>query len=1493
MNPSVRRFVVVGLVAALLAPYGIEFASFSADAQVESPVAFFNERAEDILSTTLLYFHQQPVLPGSELRRQFGDEATIHYMDTRFPNGEIIDDPTIAEEFTMPVKTLTPIPGGVQPNTQMVASFELMTDDGHDRKGGLTSDLTLTGNNSLKAVLFMEAPAAGTKFTLELCPVEASPLGYRGRGTANAEDVCGKGPPIVYRKETDPFNPVAAGVTPGQDIVRLDIPLDPVDQATRSAEFRKGDGMRIEITAEVVVQQAGSGTATWTLLYNNGTQVQTVAGLSPLASFLEVRSSNALRAAAWTVDVDDVPRDAFGTDIQNKIVNARFGLRSAWGLADVTRVPSAPPNPPAGFHKVVANAVLFHGNTTTGRTQGGPINVDPDANVTVGNVTNVELTPFLSSAPDGLVLFEYPEPVTDRTEERIWKYDALDPNPNGGARVSLALQRPYSGTFIERVQWQVQPGLREVFPRAAAGTSERTFVIGSPGLDISPVPGESCVGSTGPTDICRAGDVISHTVLSNLTSTFVVKVANRGGIRDVYTLTQSVSGANWRWVVGGPGVQQGDRVVLEPGQTKIVTIRAEPPVGSSPTFASFATLNLSATSTVNPTLQGFVAMSVQVVDEVQRRRAAGALVVNDTGVLLQPPSLTVSKGSAAVFTILAWNRGNDVDGLAVNLSSDCQSDGPGTWSTPVFNETGQTSSVAPGAIASVPLFITHDAQASSGSKLTCDVKVASVADRTKETFLSSLVVNVLALARFKVLVLPDHVRNFAVVETNVLRRIEMACWNAEGRTTFDPNQQVLQNAQSGSPGPPPVTRDCDEDISDDRIKRSLVRILVQNTGDETDDFTVAYKAQNSSESRALITTGTTLTPGLERVSFDADARRGNTSIWKKQRILQDQNLDAFESRWQPGTTSDFVAQQSTYRDTTANGTPEDVRGLLVAGVPPGAMFEAYLVISKDGPCVTPEAQAGGATNSCWNNAPPGEGVCGADDRDCSGGNASGGATETEFTAQVQVFSRLDGRRNPATITIQAQGRDEDLGESSTDPTHIKFNKVILEPIERCTQDEGPGGACPGRYEPDRPFVKFTNGTDRTGFKTIEKTIAPGGFRTYKARLTLASSFNDTVEVTVISVDFEKGWNVSVRNTTDPVRKTVNVTRTTQTEQSPLVIANSNRESFFDMELLLNVTAPSNAEVLDFDEIQLIAKSKITGAQDVLTIRARVGTDFGVQLNRLGPDTLFGHPGDTVVHGVNVSNFGSRGETFRVEVSPSTSFATYSLSAQDLFVPANQNGTITLSMVLATNAPAGHLEPATLTARRLSEDCPLTSTRRECLSEPITVRSQVVLPKNFRMSTATPVKTITPGGTASYEVNVTHLASNNTQFAIQLSVAQKPPGWDVFVPSEVTLPFQTTQRVTVIVQAGLSARQGSTFGITIRGQVRDDPTDFSQVSLLADISGVPRVQFEVDNATRLVDRGTSTIFDVRVRNIGSGTGTVPIEFAEFSKEHWFASFLDDS
>ena len=433
----------------------------------------------------------------------------------------------------------------------------------------------------------------------------------------------------------------------------------------------------------------------------------------------------------------------------------------------------------------------------------------------------------------------------------------------------------------------------------------------------------------------------------------------------------------------------------------------------------------------------------------------------------------------------------------------------------------------------------------------------------------------------------------------------------------------------------------------------------------------------------------------------------------------------------------------------------------------------------------------------------------------------------------------------------------------------------------------------GGYNPAAPLVDIQNATKRSILGAIE----PGKNATFYVRMTNTARWANFTErvnnqdvrrapdlyVHMVGVDYEGGWNVSIRPVLDAASNTLQLNPYDESYNlTNYNDATGRREAWFDRELEVVVQAPSpeNGTVVagTRHEFALIAQgANGTGDQSTLEI-ATIVTELANVTLRADQPRIRAHAGDEGAFLLYISNNGSSPSTvtLRASMAPETPSAgawQISPNAQTFPLAAFKNRSVALIVrppPAASPGTSGEINVTVEYARNPFFPSQTTN---------ITMRLAVDVAGtgNLQLTTVNQTATIGPNGTVTFPMTLRNTGSLALPFR---ALATPIPNWsvDVSPPSGSIGPGATTT-VTLVMRAPSDVVDGARYSSVVRvEETGAGVTDnFDTLAFTVNILGgqaLPRLS--VPNLVKRVDRAGVQNFEVQVQNVGNAPGVFTLE-----------------
>ncbi len=507
---------------------------------------------------------------------------------------------------------------------------------------------------------------------------------------------------------------------------------------------------------------------------------------------------------------------------------------------------------------------------------------------------------------------------------------------------------------------------------------------------------------------------------------------------------------------------------------------------------------------------------------------------------------------------------------------------------------------------------------------------------------------------------------------------------------------------------------------------------------------------------------------------------------------------------------------------SADGALQDFDGNLL-GVKPGETYEAYVFIAVNRD----------------------QGTCGSNDI-------------------MQFTLGAVGAKTGAIGQYTAQVRATD-GEDSTN--------VLLQPVVRAGSTTNPSV----------PLVDLSN-AEKT---VVTQGVGVGKNATFYVRMVNGASwgsYNDsnghlvpaTAALTIINPRAPDGWNVSVRPVTSVVDQAANPFRASyelgNVDPTTQGADGLRRLALNDVELQVNVTAPDgkNHTALANDQDQITLEATMGTSRSTLSITAVIGDQAAVNLH--AEPRVLAHPVDGGATAIYVYNNGSAPTTVTLaaaidrDATPNPDGWNVQPAAQTFTLAAFHNRTVALSITPPAGSSGGRVHvTASYVEFRATGQVNVTS---------VDVPVDVV--PSGALSLDTPVRAATtgPGQPAQFTLTISNKANSPVNYRL---AATEIPNWTATIsPAQGVVPPQGSVTVPFVLQAPSDAINATAYQTVVTAQDTDQPEDFATLPVTVNVQGGQAIpSLSALTFQKTVDRASSRVFEVQVRNLGNANGTMPL------------------
>ncbi len=413
----------------------------------------------------------------------------------------------------------------------------------------------------------------------------------------------------------------------------------------------EGEFLVVDISARSTGDVPG---ATWTLLFEDASR----------DSQLTVRTDQAVQKAIWATDLSGTFQETFDPNapLDDRYLIPRMALRSPFG---------SPAVPSEGFTGEILDP---DGDLVALNSDGQTVPASEDR-ITAAGMPALSTHAIKDGARQVFKMDEIPasdNPAGDDVEP--WHY----------------IEGVQAGAYTLRVSGDLL-GNSETFTQQVA--------MGGFDFTLGPVDDEQTV----------------HQLNRDSSTTFILELTNDADVRDTYQLdTEFIfSSRDTTWTVDLLGVDQNDRITLEPGENALIRVKLTPPSGAVSGDAARVTVtaeSLASTAEQAVNLEGQVTTTTV--------RATGLLVLQDP--------FTIGIDRQNTITVFAWNKGTATDSFTASIVEGTLSN-TDTSQFDVELKQSRVDNVAPGDVASIPIEITTGSQVTGNQSFSFDVQVKSVA----------------------------------------------------------------------------------------------------------------------------------------------------------------------------------------------------------------------------------------------------------------------------------------------------------------------------------------------------------------------------------------------------------------------------------------------------------------------------------------------------------------------------------------------------------------------------------------------------------------------------------------------------------------------------------------------------------------------------------------------------------------------------------------------
>lgn len=1161
--------------------------------------------------------------------------------------------------------------------------------------------------------------------------------------------------------------------------------------------------------------------STWIMGYNSTTADTT----------LTLRSPDAIQFAAWMEDQNRRITNVFAVPVapgDRFSAVGFFAYKTALGGYDNPPANSTPPS--SKDAKWTMKVLAPNGEPVSLRD--AALNPDPGEFEDCDGNENDFLTCLeqADSTPDVSVrIFRMPPRPLSAISAPVWNYTQARINevsPGGGEfKVQIT-----GGVRGNRIETRLAEGIK--------------FTVGGFGVRLAAV--------RVVTPARTLDEVLSHQVAPGQSTTFLLNITNIAPKADNFTLTSEVLSCSpsnppcsaWSVAFGGRDVKGPNVAFVEPQNASLLKVTVTPPSGGTS-----AVIRVTARSQSAPDQFSQVQLSVQV----------SSTLLRGAGVFLfpEPPAKVLRRGERVTFNYTIWNRGTDVDSFNVNCDQ-----GPDLSVNDVTlqrNDDRWNGSIALGGsvlgcrdinatralVATMGPGDTREAQVvletSFSNTGLLQMRVVVKAESQKDMSKSDkeeAIAQVELRSSFKLLILTDGTADPEEPQSPVSAGRLMRFGKDQRGVCPDPANpapdgspcQGNDNTENVAPyvgewnQEPVLNQKVDANFSE----YAFYRVTIVNDGDKSANFFLRLGEIKNATSDPSCGDLDSFTASGTRIP---DTPQG-VGMNDKEGIL--------------------LLRRPTFASKV---TDEDKIGVLP--VPAGKIGVFYLRVHNE-----------------WNRYNISQ----------LGRNPLTGVEGPVCNSQSRVTVIVTSDeppfpRNSVIATTQSRL------VAPNDPSLSK-NLVITQGRRQTDNifDADFRQSCPPvtpADSPDRVYCKYVRPgqivqeclCSVSWFFTVSKFWGQGdNFVTKPLRRVGGLSITDLVN---------RGWRFS-----QPAVVPEDLGR-----PPPNRTANTNGD---EITLRADVTVPANATVSDFAGLQLEVGTQFSGASQSFSFYTIGAQKFKVNVTNLARGPVEIHPGDRAALNLNISNEGAAVDIYNITLvgQPLPQGWSVSFQPNETRVSPSRNKTVTVFL----HSPADHLlrglSPTVTATFRVSSVVNLSKIKDETFQE-VTVQVKVLRPiaDNVALTVqGTETRPIDNGGSLTFTLNVSNPAPNELKFVLQRlpeGIPEFVDGWlDSLGESCFDIAAKATKQVSFTITAAADALEGTHVSYVLRADdansqcqpLGGENPNFAQAIVTATVIGVAGLEVQPLDPVKVVPRGSTTSFPVRVRNVGTGSDTFVFQVA---------------
>ena len=310
--------------------------------------------------------------------------------------------------------------------------------------------------------------------------------------------------------------------------------------------------------------------------------------------------------------------------------------------------------------------------------------------------------------------------------------------------------------------------------------------------------------------------------------------------------------------------------------------------------------------------------------------------------------------------------------------------------------------------------------------------------------------------------------------------------------------------------------------------------------------------------------------------------------------------------------------------------------------------------------------------------------------------------------------------------------------------------------------------------------------------------------------------------------------------------------------------------------VLVIKAPMNAGADDEVTIKVkVSSQENSSIYKTYTSRSTVLQDFEPKLKVTGGDTQSAEPDEEVSYTINITNEGNGEDDITLSLHGGN--ATWGTLAESSFTLAAGESDET---TLRVTAPDGTLAQNgySITIRATSED---TTTKA---SRAVFLNIQQVFEVSVSVS-GDSTKSGDPGDSLSYTITVKN--KGNGDDAVNLALEGAQADWGSIV-EDVDLDAGESMMVNLTVNIDEEANFGD-YSIAVNGSSDEAETDtYDTTSVTVTVNKEYKVDLLINEAQKNGDAGSSVVYDIIVKNKGTGDDTIRLSVDEWPSG-WTANF----